>query len=178
MGPSTRIDALRRRIESDPASIAFAQLAEEYRRAGQLTEAVDTCRAGLREHPDYISARVTLGRALLALGRLDDAAGELQQVVDTAPDNLAATRALAEVFRRQGRMHDAATQFRAAAALSPGDPDLDRIIVDITHVPAAAPSTEPSSPPPSPPAPDSTTQATLAALEQWLEAIHAARADQ
>ena len=69
-----RIDELRRRVQSDPASIAFAQLAEEYRRAGQFDEAVAVCRTGLARHPGYLSARVTLGRALLELGELGDAA--------------------------------------------------------------------------------------------------------
>ena len=59
-----RIEDLRRRVQKDPASIAFAQLAEEYRRAGQYQEAVEVCRAGLAIHPGYLSARVTLGRAL------------------------------------------------------------------------------------------------------------------
>jgi len=43
--------------------------AEELRRAGEYQEAVDTCRAGLRVHPGYLSARVTLGRALIELGK-------------------------------------------------------------------------------------------------------------
>ena len=62
------IDDLRRRVDSDPASIAFAQLAEEYRRAGRHQEAVDVCRGGLTRHPGHLSAQVTLGRALTALG--------------------------------------------------------------------------------------------------------------
>ena len=97
------IDDLRRRVERDPASIAFAQLAEEYRRAGQLEEAVQTCRAGLSTHPEYVSARVTLGRALLALGRLHDAEIELGRAVGEAPESVgvAAVRALAETFRHQ-----------------------------------------------------------------------------
>jgi tetratricopeptide (TPR) repeat protein len=170
MGPSTRIDALRRRIETDPASIAFAQLAEEYRRAGQLAEAVETCRAGLLTHPDYSSARVTLGRALLALGRLDDAAAELQRVVDAVPGNLAARRALAEACRRQGRTREALEHFTAARALAPHEPDLERITTDLSRALATqAPDAEPAA--------GRHDAATLAALEQWLEAIHAVRAD-
>ncbi len=172
MGPSSRIDELRRRIESDPASIAFAQLAEEYRRAGRLDEAVDACRAGLRIHPDYVSARVTLGRALLGLERLDEAARELEQLLTLTPDNLAAIRALAETLRRQGHRQDALRYFRRAAALAPDDPDLDRIIIDISHADAAEAAPSPDGPPIDAPA-----AATLALLERWLEAIHAARPD-
>jgi Flp pilus assembly protein TadD len=171
MGPASRIDALRRRIATDPASIAFAQLAEEYRRAGQLAEAVSTCRAGLAAHPDYVSARVTLGRALLGLGHLDEAVTELSRVVESAPDNLAAVRALGEAYRRQGRLGDALAQFTTAASLAPNDPDLDRIITDISHAHGSA------APPPTHAAAMDPDAAALAALEQWLEAIHAARAD-
>src|SRR5439155_22482254 len=98
MSQNPRIEDLRRRIEKDPASIAFAQLAEEYRRAGQLAEAVEACRAGLAIHPGYPSARVTLGRALLELQQLDEAKAEFEQVLKSATENLAAIRGLAEIF--------------------------------------------------------------------------------
>ena len=78
MADDSRIDDLRRRVQKDPASIAFAQLAEEHRRAGQCEDAVQVCRAGLAIHPGYLSARVTLGRALLELGQLESAQHELE----------------------------------------------------------------------------------------------------
>jgi hypothetical protein len=65
MGETTRLEELKRRVEADPASIAFASLAEEYRRAARFEEAVEASRAGLRFHPTYVSARVTLGRSLM-----------------------------------------------------------------------------------------------------------------
>src|SRR6187551_917490 len=97
MVDSSRIEDLRRRVQKDPASIAFAQLAEECRRAGEYQEAVETCRAGLDIHPGYLSARVTLGRSLVELGQLDEAKRELSRVLNSAPDNLAAIRGLAEI---------------------------------------------------------------------------------
>lgn len=93
----SRIDDLERRVQQDPASIVFGALAEEYRRAGRLDDAIAVCRAGLERHPSYLSARVTLGRALQSLGRLDEARVEFERVIDVAPDNLAAIRALAEL---------------------------------------------------------------------------------
>jgi tetratricopeptide (TPR) repeat protein len=88
---------LERRVRQDPASIAFGALAEEYRRAGRLEEAVAACRAGLERHPSYLSARVTLGRALQELGQPAEAREEFQYVLSLAPDNLAAIRGLAEL---------------------------------------------------------------------------------
>jgi tetratricopeptide (TPR) repeat protein len=95
-----RIEDLRRRIQKDPASIAFAQLAEEYRRAGDCEEAVRVCEAGLAQHPAYLSARVTLGRALFELGRMEEARAEFLRVLDAAPDNLIAVGKLAEIHQR------------------------------------------------------------------------------
>jgi tetratricopeptide (TPR) repeat protein len=140
---STRIDELRRRVQADPASIAFAQLAEECRRAGDNDEAVGICRAGLVHHPDYLSARVTLGRALLELGRLDESQAELNIVLATAPDNLPANRALAEVYQKRGQLPDALKLYRRALELAKYDPDIEHEVQRIENV---------VSPPPPPPA--------------------------
>ena len=102
MPDDPRIEELRRRLRKDPASIAFAQLAEELRRAGAHEEAVTVFRAGLAVYPEYVSARVTLGRALLALDRLDEAQRELEYARSTAPENTAAIRALADIHDRLG----------------------------------------------------------------------------
>ena len=100
--PGSRIEDLRRRVDADPTSIAFAALAEEYRRLGQFQEAVDVCRRGLERHPAYLSAKVTLARALIELSQLDEAQRELDEVLRIAPENLAAIRARADVHHRRG----------------------------------------------------------------------------
>lgn len=120
-----RILELRRRVQADPASIAFAQLAEECRRGGAYDEAVGLCRTGLARHPDYLSARVTLGRALVELGSLDEARHELDLVVAKAPDNLPAIRTLAEIHQRKGDMPRALEFYRRALMLAKHDPELE-----------------------------------------------------
>ena len=134
LADSPRIQELRRRVQEDPASIAFAQLAEEYRRAGDNTEAAAICRAGLAHHPTYLSARVTLGRALIELNRLDDALQELTTVLATAPENLPAIRAVAEIHQRQGRMHEALDFYRRALTLAKYDPELESAVERIENV--------------------------------------------
>ena len=204
MADAQRIEGLRRRVQKDPASIAFAQLAEECRRAGRYEEAVDVCRADLKLHPGYLSARVTLGRGLIELDNLDAALAELEHVLKSAPENLAAIRGLAEIHHRKGSLPQALAQYRAALALARNDPDLQE------QVDALARQVEPPPPPASddglsfeqaqheflknlPPAPalvepvdaedprhDTAEQGhdlqVVAVLEQWLDAIHVARA--
>src|SRR5829696_3488102 len=133
MADNQRIDDLRRRVQKDPASIAFAQLAEECRRAAQFEEAVDVCRAGLAIHPGYLSARVTLGRALIELNQLDDAQDELELVLRSAPENLAAIRGLAEIHHRRGSLPAALAQYRAALTLAKNDPDLQQTVAELEH---------------------------------------------
>ncbi len=133
MADHPRIEELRRRVQQDPASIAFAQLAEEYRRAGSYEEAIAVCRAGLAIHPGYLSARITLGRALLEMNDLDAAHAELHYVLKTAPENLAAIRGVAEIHHRRGQLTEALVFYRAALALAKHDPDLEQTVDEISR---------------------------------------------
>lgn len=137
-----RIEELRRKVHQDPQSIAFAQLAEALRRTGHPQEAVDTCRAGLSSHPGYLSAHVTLGRALVEIGDLDGAETELTRVLDAAPENLAAVKGLADIHQRRGEVCDALDQYRRALELAPHDAELEQAIsqLEASLGPAAPPA--------------------------------------
>jgi tetratricopeptide (TPR) repeat protein len=131
MGETTRLEELKRRVEADPASIAFASLAEEYRRAARFDEAVEASRAGLRFHPTYVSARVTLGRSLMELGLYDQAERELHVVARSTPDNLAARRALGDLYWRQADLVRALEQLQLASGLAPGDGELTEMVREL-----------------------------------------------
>jgi tetratricopeptide (TPR) repeat protein len=139
MGETSRLEELKRRVEADPASIAFASLAEEYRRAARFEEAVEASRAGLRFHPTYVSARVTLGRSLMELGLFDQAERELHVVARSTPDNLAARRALGDLYWRQGDLGRALEQLRTAVGLAPGDGELSEMVRELEMEAAAEP---------------------------------------
>lgn len=115
MADNPRIEELRRRVLADPASIAFAALAEEYRRIGHYEDAIETCRTGLLRHPAYLSARVTLGRSLIEIGDYDAAREELQTVLRSAPENLAAIRGLAQIHERMGHSAEMDPHLQALA---------------------------------------------------------------
>lgn len=184
MADNQRIEDLRRRVQRDPASIAFAQLAEECRRAGLHQEAIDVSRAGLEVHPGYVSARVTLGRALLELNDLDTALVELAHVLRSAPDNLAALRSVGDIHHRQGSTRLALDKYRAALALARNDPDLQEIVADLAR--EVEPADDPDVPilslaeqpvaADSPADADGRSRQVIAHLEGWLHAVHVARA--
>jgi tetratricopeptide (TPR) repeat protein len=106
MAENPRIEELRRRVQADPASIVFAALAEEFRRVGRYDDAIETCRTGLQRHPAYLSARVTLGRALIETGDYEGAREELETVLRSAPENLTAIRGLAQIHERLGHSNE------------------------------------------------------------------------
>jgi tetratricopeptide (TPR) repeat protein len=160
------LDDLRRRVQRDPASLVFANLAEECRRAGAVDEAIRVCRAGLLHHPEYLSARVTLGLALLARGEFDAAQAELVLVLGIAPENLAARRALTEIRRLRGDepgARELQTRGGTSLLLAAGQHTPDPILV-----PASPPAIEP--PLELGPAAD---HVPLQRLEAWLHAIRA-----
>lgn len=140
MADNPRIEELRRRVQKDPASIAFAQLAEEFRRAGNYEDAIATCRAGLAIHPGYLSARVTLGRALLEVNELDAAQAELEHVLKSAAENLAAIRGVAEIHHRRGELGAALGFYKSALALAKHDPDLEQTVEEISRALSPAPA--------------------------------------
>jgi tetratricopeptide (TPR) repeat protein len=121
----SRIDELRRRLERDPGSRLFAQLAEEYRKAGNHAEAIRVARSGLEHHPSYPSARLTLGRALLESGDPGGARSELETVLREAPDNILASRFLGQALESQGDFRAALQRYEATLKMAPGDRQLE-----------------------------------------------------
>jgi tetratricopeptide (TPR) repeat protein len=69
MADDALLAAMRRheeRLARDPGSLAFAQLADLYRKAGRTQDAIALCRQGLARYPQYATARLILAKAWLA----------------------------------------------------------------------------------------------------------------
>ena len=85
------LGAIRRqeeRLARDPASLAFAQLADLYRKAGRTRDAVALCRDGLARYPHYTTARLILAKALAADEQLAAALVELNAILDASPKDV------------------------------------------------------------------------------------------
>ena len=118
------VGAIRRqeeRLARDPASLAFAQLADLYRKAGRTRDAVALCRNGLTRYPHYTTARLILAKALVADGQLAPAQAELEAILELNPKDVQSHRLAAEVQRRLGHIDEAVRHLEAAIALDPSD---------------------------------------------------------
>jgi tetratricopeptide (TPR) repeat protein len=124
MADDALASAMRRheeRLARDPASLAFAQLADLYRKAGRMPEAIALCRQGLTRYPQYTTARLILAKAWLAEGRLDEAGAEIRTALEQSPKDVQCLRLAAEVERRRGNVDGAADCLERVVKLDPGD---------------------------------------------------------
>ena len=135
-----RAAQLKARLDRDSNSRVFLQLAEEYRRAGRLDEAVRVLDDGLKTHPVYIAARVVLGRTLLESGQAERSVRELEHAVELDPTQLVANRLLVEAHLEMGEPRKARERLELYRLLNDRDVEIERLderILELGGPPAA-----------------------------------------
>jgi tetratricopeptide (TPR) repeat protein len=115
------IERLQHKIEQDPDSKLFVPLAEEYKKAGMIDEAINILVQGLEKQPHYLSARVSLGKIFMGRGLLNEAKDEFQKVIAIIPDNLYAHKKLAEIYRELGKRDNTINELKIVLNLNPAD---------------------------------------------------------
>jgi tetratricopeptide (TPR) repeat protein len=128
---SPRIGDLTKRLQREPGSRVFYELAREHHAAGNLEDAAKLCREGLQRHPAYHAARVLLGKVLIDLKQYAGARPELEQVVKHAPDNLLARKLLAEALLGDHDPRAALSSLRTLVLLHPEDQESVQRIQDL-----------------------------------------------
>jgi tetratricopeptide (TPR) repeat protein len=128
------------RLAKDPSSLAFAQLADLYRKAGRPADAIATCRSGLLRYPHYTTARLILAKTLLAENDPTAALTELEAILQVSPKDVQCHRLAAAAHRRMGRLDAAVLSLEAAVALDPGDRE-SRALLSLLRVDAGASET-------------------------------------
>ncbi len=103
----SEIEKLEARYAENPEGRYFAPLADAYRKAGRVDDAVQLVTTGLTKHPDYLSAHIVLGRC--HLDKKDDAGAgaAFSRVLELDGENIIALKALAEIAERAGQNDDA-----------------------------------------------------------------------
>lgn len=125
------------RLARDPTSLAFAQLADLYRKAGRAEEAVAACREGLVRYPHYTTARLILAKALVALGDETQALAEVGAILDLSPKDIQCHRLAADLQRRRGDLDAAVQHLESAVALDPGDRESRTLLGLLRAAPAS-----------------------------------------
>jgi predicted regulator of Ras-like GTPase activity (Roadblock/LC7/MglB family)/cytochrome c-type biogenesis protein CcmH/NrfG len=143
MAGEAEIKELQKKLAASPDSMVFAPLADAYRKAGRLDEAIETCRKGLDQHPAYATARAILGRALAEKGMADEAIAEFQKITVSDPANIMAHGMLGQLFSTKNRYAEAIEEYQKVLAMNPDDSaaqaQLQNALEKAREVPAAAP---------------------------------------
>ena len=170
-----RLDERAHALEPWPAPVVGAAeraRADEAARAlaaGGAEEARALVEPLAHDHPTWQRARFLHGRALEALGRVDEAAGELEIAVNLAPSDAEAWRALGSLLAREGGALEAERAdeaLRNALALEPAWSDLRALRAQLAHRRAGL---APASPAPRAAGPSDHARALFQEAEEWID---------
>jgi tetratricopeptide (TPR) repeat protein len=129
------LQKLEDKLRKDPKSKLFFPLAEEYAKLGRLDHAINLLRTGMKAHPDFLGARVALGKVLLSKGQTADAKKEFEQVIAANPDNLMAHKKLAAIYLKEGEKDKALASCELILAVNRTDAEVLRLKEEIDRLP-------------------------------------------
>lgn len=183
-----KIEELRFKLKTDPKSRLFYPLAEELRKAGQSGEAEQVLRTGLEHHVTYLSAWVSLGRALREQKKDAEAVDALSKALQLDPGNVVAARLLGDAYLALGEKVEAIKKYKLVHALMPADEELEGVIArldaelnpppapqpvaaPVEVAPAPAPEPEPEPVPEPAPEPQAESESPFAETAPQLEPV-------
>ncbi|HEV8305672.1 MAG TPA: tetratricopeptide repeat protein [Gemmatimonadales bacterium] len=141
MAYTSEIDKLEARYRENPKGRNFAPLADAYRKAGLIDNAVELCQTGLKLHPDYISAHIVYGRCLIDKKDDSGAIDVFNKVLGLDPENIIALRVLSEIAERNGRFDQAVGWLTRLLAADPMNGDAAEALARAKGKAAVAPTT-------------------------------------
>lgn len=137
MVSSPRIDELKKKFDENPRRY-FAPLANEYRKAGDLEQAIQLCRAYLPQQPGHMSGHIVFGQALFESGHFDESKGVFETALTLDPENLIALRHLGDIAHHAGDPTGARQWYQRVLD---ADPRNEEIAAQIAALDAAVPPT-------------------------------------
>src|SRR6266568_1190121 len=127
LGEPGGMNLLRRAIAAAPehglvqqwGATELFEVARELDLRGDVDHAVELYREALRTWPDFVEARVNLGRALTMRGWTGEAIVEYRRALQVDPESGSAHRALAQLFQAAGETDLALAHGREALRIAP-----------------------------------------------------------
>lgn len=147
MSVADRIEELRKRYEENPRRF-FAPLANEYRKSGDLEQAISLCQEHLADQPGNMNGHVVYGQALFEAGRFDEAAVTFETALSLDPENLIALRHLGDMARDHGNTVKAREWYMRVLDADPRNDEILGFIHQMEAAPATseAPAAAPAEP--------------------------------
>src|SRR5215212_8788730 len=145
MASSARIDELRRKFDENPRRY-FAPLANEYRKVGDLEQAIFICQEYLPQQPGHMSGHIVYAQTLYEMARYDEAKAAFETALALDPENLIALRHLGDIARHGGDVSAAYSWYQRVLEADPRNEEIVEAITSLRAMPAsnATPALQPA----------------------------------
>lgn len=148
MASSARIEELRKKFDENPRRY-FAPLANEYRKAGDLEQAIFICQEYLPQQPGHMSGHIVYGQALFELARFDEARAVFETALSLDPENLIALRHLGDIARQADDLRGARAWYQRVLEADPRNEEIAQLMLTVLTTPhdsqpAVEPAVEPA----------------------------------
>jgi tetratricopeptide (TPR) repeat protein len=145
MSASGRIEDLKKRYDENPRRF-YAPLANEYRKSGDLEQAITLCETHLTDQLGTLNGHVVYGQALFDSGRFDEAERTFETALTFDPENLIALRHLGDIARTRGDTVQARSWYTRVLDADPRNHEMIALLNALPAV-AAAPAARVPTPP-------------------------------
>ncbi len=135
---SPEVEKLSAKLEKEPNSKVFLNLAEEYYKAGMLDEALMILDPGLKIHPTFIGAKVLLGRVYSDQKRKKEAREAFEQVIKINGDNIVANKNLSLIYFEEKAFSEAEKCCNQILFFNSKDADAQALLKKIKEAKIAA----------------------------------------
>ncbi|MDB4879763.1 MAG: hypothetical protein JWL60_1209 [Gemmatimonadetes bacterium] len=130
MASSARIDEIKKKFDENPRRY-FAPLANEFRKAGDLEQAIIICEEFLPQQAGHMSGHIVYGQALYESGRLPESRTVFETALGLDPENLIALRHLGDIARSQGEMAAARQWYDRVLEADPRNEEIQTLIAGL-----------------------------------------------
>src|SRR3954469_9261967 len=137
MAISARIDELRKKFDENPRRY-FAPLANEYRKSGDLEQAIFICQEYLPQQPGHMSGHIVYGQALYEMGRPEEAQVVFETALSLDPENLIALRHLGDIARQANDFAAARSWYQRVLEADPRNEEIAQIMLSLLAAPEPA----------------------------------------
>ena len=138
MASTARIDELKKKFDENPRRY-FAPLANEFRKAGDIEQAIMICEEFLPQQPGHMSGHIVYGQALFEAARFDESRTVFETALTLDPENLIALRHLGDIAKGQGDLESARKWYDRVLEADPRNDEIQALIASLEGASAAQP---------------------------------------